>query len=35
MLERTRMTVLDRRDEMIITLVAIMIPLVTLPAIVG
>lgn len=35
MLNRTRMTALDKRDEMIMTLIAIMIPLVTLPAMVG
>ena len=35
MLKRTRMTVLDKRDEMIMTLIAIMIPLATLPAMVG
>ena len=35
MLNRTRMTALDKRDEMIVTLIAIMIPLVTLPAMVG
>ena len=35
MLNRTRMTELDKRDEMIMTLIAIMIPLVTLPEMVG
>jgi len=35
MLNRTRMTALDKRDEIIMTLIAIMIPLVTLPAMVG
>ena len=35
MLNRTRMTELDKRDEMIIIMIAIMIPLVTLPAMVG
>jgi len=35
MLNRTRMTALDKRDEMIVTLIAIMIPLVTLPAMVS
>ncbi len=35
MLNRNRMKELDKRDEMIMTLIAIMIPLVTLPAMVG
>lgn len=35
MLNRTRMTELDKRDEMIMIMIAIMIPLVTLPAMVG
>ena len=35
MLNRTRMTELDKRDEMIIIMIAIMIPLATLPAMVG
>ena len=35
MLNRTRMTALDKRDEMIVTLIAIIIPLVTLPAMVS
>ena len=35
MLNRTRMTALDKRDEIIMPLIAIMIPLVTLPAMVG
>ncbi len=35
MLNRNRMKELDKRDEMIMTLFAIMIPLVTLPAMVG
>jgi hypothetical protein len=35
MLNRNRMKELDKRDEMILTLIAIMIPLVTLPAMVG
>ena len=35
MLNRTRMTALDKLHEMIMTLIAIMIPLVTLPAMVS
>ena len=35
MLNGTRMTELDKRDEMIIIMIAIMIPLATLPAMVG
>jgi hypothetical protein len=35
MLKLNRMTMLDRRDELIVVLVAIMIPLATLPAMIG
>ena len=35
MLRRTRMTELDKRDETIMIMIAIMIPLVTLPAMFG
>ncbi len=35
MLNLTRTTMLDRRDEVIMAVVAIMIPLATLPAMIG
>ena len=35
MLKLNRTTLLDRRDEMIMTVIAIMIPLATLPAMIG
>ena len=35
MLKLNRTTILDRRDEMIMAVVAVMIPLATLPAMIG
>jgi hypothetical protein len=35
MLKLNRTTLLDRRDEMIMAVIAIMIPLATLPAMIG
>jgi len=35
MLKLSRTTLLDRRDEMIMAVIAIMIPLATLPAMIG
>ncbi len=35
MLKLTRTTMLDRRDEVIMAVLAIMIPLATLPAMIG
>ncbi len=35
MLKLNRTTLLDRRDEMVVAVIAIMIPLATLPAMIG